>query len=229
MKTSHFLFCIYLILAMNAIAFSQEPEINKNYLNEYYQSRMKHFENLPLENNGIVFLGNSITERGNWNELMPNKRIGNRGIGGDNTYGVLARLDNILKSQPKKIFIMIGINDLGRGLPIHVISNNYRNILLQIRENSPNTEIYIQSVLPLNDHILAADYLKNKKTIIQDLNSELKNIATEFKLPFIDLYANIFADGKGDLFPELTVDGIHLNPSAYKLWANYLINNKYIR
>ena len=229
MRINHFLFSVLLILGMNVCVLSQEREIDGSYLNEYYQGRMEFFKNVPLEKKGIVFLGNSITERGNWDEYFPKKRIGNRGVGGDNTFGVLARLDNILDSKPMKIFIMIGINDIGRGLPIDVISDNYRNILMQIRKKSPNTKIYIQSVLPMNDLILTADYLKNKKTIVQDLNSEYKKIATEFKLTYIDLYADVFSDGQGNLIPELTSDGIHLNPSAYTLWSDYLIKNKYIR
>ncbi|HPQ96908.1 MAG TPA: GDSL-type esterase/lipase family protein, partial [Thiolinea sp.] len=62
----------------------------------------------------------------------------NRGIGGDDTGGVLGRLDEVVRSRPDKIFLMIGTNDLSAGKSVEQIIANYRLILRRIREASPS-------------------------------------------------------------------------------------------
>jgi lysophospholipase L1-like esterase len=219
---------IFFFGIMGIQAFAQPAKkIDSSYDNIYYRERMDLFNGLPRQPKGIVFLGNSITERGAWQELLPGRKVINRGIGGDNTFGVLARLDGILKDEPSVIFLLIGINDLGRGLPISVIADNYRRIADRVREGAPHTKLYLQSVLPMNDAILAMDYLKNKKDSILALNEVIKKIAIEKHLEYIDLHP-VFADAKGDLRPDMTVDGIHLKPAAYIPWVAYLKNKKYL-
>src|SRR5690606_32077845 len=141
---------------------------------------------------------------------------------------VLARLDHIMKQKPRKMFVMIGINDIGRGLPLEVIISNYQGILKKIRTQSPGTEVYIQSVLPMNDEILSAAYLKNKKQIVRVLNAALKDLAEKYELTYIDLYNKVFADEDNNLKPELTMDGIHLKPASYILWTDYLKKLRYV-
>ena len=63
----------------------------------------------------IVFTGSSLCELFPISEMLqnvePRIRVYNRGIGGDNTFGMIDRLPDILKSKPRKIFLMAGIND----------------------------------------------------------------------------------------------------------------------
>ncbi|MCP3895963.1 MAG: sialate O-acetylesterase, partial [Bacteroides sp.] len=84
----------------------------------FYYQRASLFEELPIDSKDIVFLGNSITNGGEWAELLNNKRVKNRGISGDICQGVYDRLDPILKGKPAKIFLLIGINDISRGTPV---------------------------------------------------------------------------------------------------------------
>lgn len=204
------------LLLLSLPVLAQEPprKIDSNFNNTYYQGRMELFNTLTPPKNAIVFLGNSITERGAWGELLPGQPIVNRGIGGDNTFGVLARLEGIAKAQPKKIFLLIGINDLSRGLPKEVIINNYHRIIQYLTRHTPKTKIYIESVLPLNEPMTTPAYRKNKKDSILQLNIGIKQVAAQYHLPYINLH-EIFADENGDLKKELTADGIHLKPAAY--------------
>lgn len=206
---------------------AQSVKIDSNYNNTYYQGRMELFKSLPLPQKSIVFLGNSITERGVWHELLPGKVITNRGIGGDNTFGVRARLAPIVESHPKKIFLLIGINDLGRNLPVEVIISNYRKIIEHIKKGSPKTTLYVQSVLPMNEDILTAAYLKNKGHLVTRLNQEIQKLAAEYHLTYINLH-EVFSDSQGKLKAELTMDGIHIKPAAYVLWVDYLKKKKYL-
>jgi lysophospholipase L1-like esterase len=217
-----------LLAGSAAMAQQAEKKIDSSYANTYYQGRMEIFRTLPVQKGAIVFLGNSITERAQWNELLPGKAIVNRGIGGDNSFGVLARLDTILLSKPSKIFLDIGINDIGRGLPVTVIANNYERILRRVKELSPKTKVFAQSVLPMNDAVLKADYLKNKKAIIVELNVHIKKLAAQYGATYVDLHNDVFADANDDLKQPLTVDGIHLAPKAYVLWVDYLKSKKFL-
>ncbi|MCW3092943.1 MAG: family lipase [Ferruginibacter sp.] len=218
-----FLLVLSLLIVMNGQA--QQKKIDSSYNNIYYQQRMDLYNGLPHQKKAIVFLGNSITERGPWSELIPGKAVINRGIGGDNTFGVLARLDKVLEDKPAVIFLLIGINDIGRSLPVTVIANNYRRIVERVQAQSPKTTLYLQSVLPMNDSILTAAYLKNKKDTILALNKEIIKLAEEKKLTYINLH-EVFADANGDLKPALALDGIHLKPAAYIQWVDYLRKKK---
>ncbi|WP_206513792.1 GDSL-type esterase/lipase family protein [Pseudoflavitalea rhizosphaerae] len=206
---------------------AKSVKIDSSYNNTYYQQRMELFRVLPAQKNAILFLGNSITERGPWQELLPGKPVVNRGIGGDNTFGLLARLDSHLVIKPKLIFLLIGINDIGRGLPTEVSANNYRRIVERIRTVCPKAKLYIQSILPMNERILTAAYLKNKKDKVIALNNEIRKIAAEYALTFIDLHP-VFADEQGELHANMTIDGIHLRPAAYAKWVAFLKAKKYL-
>jgi lysophospholipase L1-like esterase len=216
-----------LLSGFPTFAQNAPKKIDSNYNNTYYQGRMELFNSLTPPKNATVFLGNSITERGAWGELLSGQPIMNRGIGGDNTFGVLARLEGVAKAKPKKIFLLIGINDLSRGLPKEVILNNYHRIVRYLTTYTPKTKIYIQSVLPLYEPLTKEAYLKNKKDSILQLNVGIKQVAEKFNLPYINLH-EIFADGNGDLKKELTADGIHLRPAAYVMWVEFLKKRKYL-
>lgn len=218
-------FCGYLCMSITTGAVAQK--IDSSYNNTYYQGRMELFNSLPVTKGAVVFLGNSITERGAWSELLPGTKVMNRGIGGDNTFGVLARLEGVTQASPPKLFLLIGINDLSRELPKEVILRNYERIIQYISTRSPRTKIYIQSVLPLNEGLTRAAYLKNKKDSILQLNAGIRQIAEMYHLPYINLH-ELFADANGDLKQELTADGIHLKPLAYVMWVDYLKKRKYL-
>ena len=205
-----------------AVTFAQ---IDSSYKNWYYEGRMELYDQLNNQPADILFLGNSITERGEWAELLPGRKIANRGIGGDNTFGVLARLDGVIKQQPKKIFLLIGINDIGRGLPTEVILSNYRRIVSRLTQSLPKTKLIIQSVLPMNEGKLPYDYLKGKAAKVKALNEGIVLIAKEFNLTYLNLH-ELFADDKGELKADYTKDGIHIEPAAYVDWVNWLKKKK---
>lgn len=171
------------------------------------------FENCPISLGSIIFLGDSITEGGNWSELFPGQSILNRGIGGDITSGILARIDEVVRHQPSKIFICIGTNDLAFGLSNAEILKNYRAIIDKIQKESPQTIIYVQSVLPVGKKVLAGhDNLK-----ILPLNVEIKKMCDDLKLSYIDL-DSVFKVENGYLKSEYTNDNLHLLGAGYLAW-----------
>ena len=206
--------------------FEKEATIEKqdstHKLNNYYYQRKSLFELLPDDPDETIFLGNSITNNCEWQELFSNPKIKNRGICGDYTVGVLNRLNEIVRSQPKKIFLMIGINDLGRDIPVDTVIKNYQKILDTIKIRSPKTEVLIQSILPDN---LEISPTRQPIHLILELNKKLKILADKNGLTFIDLYPS-FIDKSGYLDSSLTNDGLHLMGKGYLIWKKIIM--KYI-
>lgn len=205
------------VLAISELAAQNTLPYDTSYTFAHYKVRRAFYEGLPDGKNEIVFLGNSITENGDWNELFKNKRIVNRGIGGDVCFGLLNRLDEVISSKPKQVFLMIGINDIGRSVPIDVIGEKVREILQKIKKESPKTQLVLQSVLPINEEVIWYDYMKNKSDRIILLNKKFEKIASEENIRYLDLYSE-FADESGQLLPEYTADGIHLSAVGYLQW-----------
>lgn len=116
----------------------------------HYNRAVDQFELLPVEPGDTVFLGDSLTEFGTWSALFPNTRVRNRGIAGDDTAGVLARLDELTAGKPARVFLMIGTNDLTYAIREEQIVANITTIVSRIQDQSWGTEIFVQSVLPRN-------------------------------------------------------------------------------
>ena len=199
--------------------------VDSSFANSHYRHRLAFFKQMPDGKKEIVFLGNSITEGGEWQELSGRKNVINRGISGDVTYGVLARLDEVLSSKPQRIFLLIGINDMKRGIPPDTIAKTYARIVETIRRISPKTKLFLQSVLPVNESMLGAPYKKLTNESIRRLNVHIRSIAASSGTTYVDLHP-VLADEKGALKSEYTQDGIHLWPDAYIHWVELLRGKK---
>lgn len=158
----------------------------------------------------LLFLGDSLTEYGNWSELFPGRDIKNRGIAGDTTGGVLHRLDGITALSPDKIFLMIGINDLLMGRTPKRILENYKDILSVLKRELPRGEVYVQSLLPVES-------MEGVSDGILEVNDGLKALAAEFGYTYIDLFTP-FSDPTVGINPDYTDDGLHLTPEGYAAW-----------
>lgn len=185
--------------------------IERKFMEPQRRMAALQHEELPLPGGETVFLGDSITAGGHWHEWFPGAAVVNRGIGGDTTTGVLARLDTAVQS-PSKVFLLIGTNDIGMRHPGDVTFANARRIVEGIRRKVPEAALVIQSVMPRN-----AKYLDK----ITRLNGEYRALAAEFNAGYLDLWP-VLSDGLGALRKEYTLDGLHLNGAGYKAWTEVL-------
>ena len=216
---------LFLILfLLSSIAVAQNKTEKKAY-SPYYQHKKSMFESLPNSPGEIIFLGNSITDGCNWTELFSDLRVKNRGISGDVTEGILNRLDEVTESSPAKIFIMIGINDLARNKSKKKILDQCEIIVDQIIADSPETEIYLQSILPVNKKYGRFEKHYSKSDSIVSMNNGLENLAKRKGQIYVDLYSS-FIDDENNLKDEFTEDGLHLNGKAYQMWKSLV--DKYI-
>lgn len=216
------------ILSLQGLYAQAAKDISSDstYKNWYYESREKLYQKVKSKKVNVVFFGNSITERGPWHELFSTYKVANRGIGGDNTFGMKARVADVVSTKPKKIFLMMGINDIGRGHATSWTLKNYDEIIQIIKAKSPKTKIYVQSTLPLNEAKIQYDYLRGKEQNIRALNEGIVQLAKKYNLQYVNV-KEVLADDYV-LKPEYTGDGIHVNTDAYLVWAKYLKDKKYL-
>ncbi|MCT7491963.1 GDSL-type esterase/lipase family protein [Aliarcobacter cryaerophilus] len=204
------------------VACSAKNEVGKNeewkiQNDPYYKHKVSQFEMLKDRNNiEIMMLGDSITDEGEWSELW-GKVVQNRGISGDTTSGVLDRLYT-LNPNTKRVFIMIGVNDIMRGVSEDIVFENYKKILKFFQDK--NIEVIIQSTLYIGE-----SRKQNFNVKIEKLNQNLEEFAKSNKIVFINLNP-IFAPQK-TLLKSFTKDDLHLNADAYKLWIETLKKLKY--
>ena len=209
------------------LCFAQTSDTS--YAGSYYLKQEVYFKALPAKKNAIIFLGNSITEVGEWSELFNSKSVLNRGISGDVTYGVLNRLPLIIAQKPAKIFLEIGVNDIKRGASIEEIESNHERIIKLIRQTSPKIKLYVQSILPVNEAMLSNIYVKITNERINNANKKLKELAIKYNCIYVDLHLSELKNVDGQLKKEFSTDGLHLQPLAYIIWANYLKSLKHIK
>lgn len=198
--------------------------LNNQGLAGQYEHRKTLYEMLPESKGKIIFLGDSLTEGCEWAELFQNTNILNRGIAGDQTEGILKRLKLVLDLQPKQLFLMIGVNDLLFHSPEKIVAN-YHQIVEQIKTNSPSTQLFLQSCLPVNNEVRTIT-IDNQD--LQTINQGIEKIAGDYAVPFINMYPD-FTDNRGNLNIDYTADGIHLNGKGYAVWKSkiaHLITEK---
>jgi lysophospholipase L1-like esterase len=210
---------LILIFLLSSVIISNGQN---NRFSTYYEQRKLLFEVLPDTKGEIIFLGNSITDGGEWAELFGNKNVKNRGISGDTTDGVLFRLAEVTKSKPKIVFLLIGINDLAHGTLKDTVLENICTIAQNIRKYSPKTKVFIQSILPVNPVYGLFQTHTNKTPEVLCINGQLKSWCEKEHFQFLDLFSQFKCADSNLLNPELTNDGLHLKGEGYLLWAKII-------
>ncbi|MEG1617232.1 MAG: GDSL-type esterase/lipase family protein [Bacteroidales bacterium] len=203
-----------LLLSLTLSSFAQQRTYST-----YWHQRATLFETLPTGKKDIVFVGNSITDGGEWFELFNNPNVKNRGISGDVSMGVYDRLAPIVKGQPKKIFLLIGVNDLSRGTSIDTIAGNIARVIDEIKKQSPKTRIYLQSVLPVSDEKKMFSGHTARGKDIAPLNLLLEQLASDKSITYIDLYSHFINPATGKMDLRYTNDGLHLLGAGYQRWS----------
>lgn len=163
----------------------------------------------------IVMLGNSITYRANWNELLGRDDVINRGIGKDVTEGFINRLQTVISVEPELCFIMGGVNDILNGGNPQDIVFNLETICKILKTNRVkpivNSILYVSSDFP--------EY-KNVNEQIEKTNKLIMQLCAKESIDHIDL--NSFLAKNNCLKEEFSFDGIHLTAKAYKKWGELI-------
>ncbi|QBL08500.1 hypothetical protein E0Z06_02710 [Rheinheimera sp. D18] len=164
----------------------------------------------------IAIVGDSISHRGDWVDLLDRSDVDNRGINGDTSTLILQRIDSVYKKHYAVYLLMFGINDFFREASVDDVFTNYQSIISKLTHN--NAKVIVQSTLycapekaPFGCHDINIKIAKlNQK--LQQLN--MANVS------YIDI--NAVLSPSGTLNTEFTNDGIHLNLTGYEKWAEFI-------
>lgn len=198
---------VFVLTLCSSFALNAETE-RDNLVRLYKESNLKA---------NTVMIGDSITFGGIWPDLLSNNTVANRGIGGDTSAQILARMDSILQLKPKKAFLMFGINDFGQGLSVEQTFLNYQKIVSILKK--ANIKVYISSTLLCNPEngCVTGESINEK---INRLNKYLQDFAKANNITYIDINKKLANSQK--LSPAYTMDGVHLNIAGYKEWSKLL-------
>jgi lysophospholipase L1-like esterase len=161
-----------------------------------------------------ILLGDSLSL---WfpSHLLPKHSFWlNQGISGETSGQIRDRLHFFTRTRPSKIYIMAGTNDLLQGKRDTIILNNLQAIVRGLKQNHPQGEIIVQSILPTRTPALTNERIRR-------LNQNLATIVRREGGTFLDIHA-FFSDEAGNLRSELTTDGIHLSDRGYEVWRSLL-------
>ncbi len=180
-----------------------------NYVHNIYDMKISSKDN-------FVFLGDSITAGYQLNEFYEGIHVVNSGISGNKTDDILSDMENrVYRYNPTKVFLLIGVNDLGSGKTVEEVFDNIKKIIKNIKKNRSNTKIYVESVYPINDRG-EEGFMKinvSNNDIIR-LNKKLKKYCEDKDITYIDIHKSL-KDEKDQLKLSYTVDGLHISSLGY--------------
>ena len=137
----------------------------------------------------------------------------------DTEAGKMPLLDAMAKQEFDKIYVMLGVNELGwNGTEIY--HNQYAKLIDRLREEHPDSLVVLQTLIPVSAKQEAKkSYVNN--TRIAAYNEVLRQLAEEKQCPYVDVAAAM-TDEQGCLRSDWTSDGVHLNTKGCKAWLEYL-------
>ena len=211
------LFLMILSIFTNIYLFSKK---NKTITKNIYKYRLDE---------NIVFFGDSLTYRYDLNKYFE-KKIINSWINANISIDLVNRIeDDVYRYNPSKVVILIGINDLNRNHSEKELLSNTKKIIKGIKKNRRFSEIYVQSLYPVNHNKMDdIDYDFSRDFDNEDIinyNKKLKNLCKKEKVTYINMF-DILKDDDNNLKEEYTVDGLHLSDEGYQAISKVL--SKYI-
>ena len=183
---------------------------NVRAVEQYYKDKVASFTEdnkwiIPRETD-IAFIGDSLTDGYDVKRFYPEYNVANRGIGGDTTHGLLARLDiSVYQIKPKVIVMLIGANNL------QTMFEDYEKLITDIKENLPDTELVICSLTSMgrewgrNNHLAAYN------------NVKIRALASKHGCHFVDLYTPLLNFETNEIYEHYTTDGGHLTEDGYNV------------
>ena len=174
----------------------------------------------PADPHRVVFLGDSITDIWKLAQSFPGKPYINRGISGQTTAQMLARLyPDVLDLKPAVMVLLAGTNDIARNTgpeTLQMIAENIQAITELARLHG--IKVIICSLTPVSDYTRRKQTAQRPPADILKLNAWLRDYAAKEGAGFADYYSAL-VDDHGMLKDGFSDDGLHPNPKGYELLA----------
>jgi lysophospholipase L1-like esterase len=219
------------LLAFSPISIASDSTKLYYQKNPVYKQRVEMFKLNKLNHPDIVMFGDSHTQGANWNELLGKYKVVNRGIAGDDTQGMLARINSVINLHPKIVVVQGGINDIYNWVPTDVVFKNLKRIITIIKKSGAKPivvsvifsgrkwgEDWIKMHRPDID---VPKYNKERNEEVQKLNRLLKDFCAKNNVEFVDI--NKYLSNGNFLKDEYSRDNLHLNAKGYRIWRRELL------
>ena len=133
--------------------------------------------------------------------------------------GEMPLLDALALLDCGKIYIMLGINELGWN-GTETFRTQSTELIRRIQTDHPDAEIVIQSILPVSaKKDDEGRYVNNGR--IDEYNQVWMDLAEELDVAYLNVAEGVA--GEDGLLPsDLCYDGGHLNKAGCRLWLDYL-------
>lgn len=165
----------------------------------------------PIGSETIVLLGDSLTEFGDWEELLADRPVANRGFSGFTSEELVPVAAEVAEQRPRLVLVLAGTNDIRDDRPTDWTEGHLRALLDRLDRAGPDTTVVVQTLLPRGDAVAEIDAA----------NEMIRELAAARGLTLLDLHPE-FDDGAGSLRTAETDDGLHLTPAGYDRWASIL-------
>ncbi|PRY69657.1 lysophospholipase L1-like esterase [Glaciihabitans tibetensis] len=160
----------------------------------------------------IVFVGDSATHGGRWQEWFPEAEVHVEAAPGDTTDQLVERLPAIIELQPDIVVLLMGSNDFGANRSVEYVVRSIEYFLAMLRRDVPGARTLVQSIMPRGREY-GAD--------IKNANRHVRQFATTLHAQYLDLWPSLGMDD-GELSPEFTNDRLHLSEAGYEAWLGEL-------
>ena len=141
--------------------------------------------------------------------------------------GETMTIDQALQRQKfGKIYIMLGINELGRGTT-ETFAKKYGEVIGRIRELQPEAIMFIEGIMGVSKKKSDSDPIFNNRNI-QERNAAIQSLANDTSVFYIDVN-QVIMDGTGGIPSDYTFDNVNLKAAYYKIWTEFLMDHGVIR
>lgn len=132
----------------------------------------------------------------------------------------------LTRKQFGKIYLMVGINELGRG-NIDLFMEQYEKVVARIRELQPDAVLFVEGIMRVAGEKNSSDPIFNN-TNINARNDRIRLLADDRDIFYIDVNEAV-CDEDGNLREEYTFDQIHLKAAYYMIWKEFLLEHGIVR
>lgn len=131
----------------------------------------------------------------------------------------------IYKQQFGKIYIMLGINELGYDQDYTI--GQYEEILKWIRLYQPEAIIFLMANLHVSQKLSESDRIYNNARL-DKYNARIAALADGEQIFYLDVNP-LFDDGAGNLADKYTADDTHVLGIYYQSWSEWIAENAAVR
>lgn len=213
----------------------QEQEVEATITNA--QSKYDYADVVPVTEGAAIeylddaaFLGDSITEGmklHNQSNAFISSATSMAVIGAMNnpqaTYGDMTLLEAVNDKSPKKIYVMLGSNEVG-GYGMDIYISRYSELIDSLKSSNPDSIIYVQSLTPVTKAYHDGGHILNND-LVNDANAQLKLLAFEKKVFFLDINSALV--GEDGFLPDdaSPKDGVHFGTDYFNKWMDYILSH----